>query len=97
MKVSVENDNNFGYEKNTILVDNMPLTHAHTIEVPVPITQSERSRINVKGGDFSSFYDFSIRFWNCSDSVVYFILHFEYWLAKSLPLSRHPLLLCSTF
>ena len=25
MKVSMENDNNFGYEKNTILVDNIPL------------------------------------------------------------------------
>jgi hypothetical protein len=25
MKVSTENDNNHGYEKNTILVDNMPL------------------------------------------------------------------------
>jgi hypothetical protein len=26
LKVSTENDNNFGYEKNTIVVDNMPLT-----------------------------------------------------------------------
>jgi hypothetical protein len=26
MKVSMENDNNFGYEKITILVDNMPLS-----------------------------------------------------------------------
>jgi hypothetical protein len=25
MKVSMENDNNFGYEKITVLVDNMPL------------------------------------------------------------------------
>ena len=25
MKVSTENDNNFGYEKITILVDNIPL------------------------------------------------------------------------
>ena len=25
MKVSTENDNNFGYEKITIVVDNMPL------------------------------------------------------------------------
>ena len=25
MKVSTENDNNFGYEKNTIVVDNIPL------------------------------------------------------------------------
>jgi len=27
MKVSTENDNNFGYEKITILVDNMSLMH----------------------------------------------------------------------
>jgi hypothetical protein len=26
MKVSTENDNNFGYEKITIVVNNMPLT-----------------------------------------------------------------------
>ena len=25
---------------------------------------------------FASFYDFSIVFWNCSDSVVFFNLHF---------------------
>jgi hypothetical protein len=28
MKVSTENDNNFGYEKITILVENMPLRYA---------------------------------------------------------------------
>ena len=27
--------------------------------------------------DFASFYDFSIEFWNCSDSVVYFVFHFD--------------------
>jgi len=27
MKVSMENDNNFGYEKITILVDNIPLSY----------------------------------------------------------------------
>ena len=27
MKVSTENDNNFGYEKITIVVDNIPLRH----------------------------------------------------------------------
>ena len=27
MKVSTENDNHFGYEKITILVDNMPLNN----------------------------------------------------------------------
>jgi hypothetical protein len=31
MKVSTENDNNFGYEKITILVDNMPVTLAQII------------------------------------------------------------------
>jgi len=28
--------------------------------------------------DFDSFYDFDIRFWNCSDSVVFFVFHFWY-------------------
>ena len=27
MKVSTENDNNFGYENTTIVVDNIPLNH----------------------------------------------------------------------
>jgi hypothetical protein len=26
--------------------------------------------------DFPAFYDFDILFWNCSDSVVFFIFHF---------------------
>jgi len=25
--------------------------------------------------NFASFYDFSVEFWNCSDSVVYFVFH----------------------
>jgi hypothetical protein len=29
MKVRTENDNNFGYEKITILVDNIPLSKSH--------------------------------------------------------------------
>ena len=32
MKVSTENDNNFGYEKITIVVDNIPLNN----ELPTP-------------------------------------------------------------
>jgi hypothetical protein len=28
MQVSTENDNNFGYEKITIVVDNIPLTYS---------------------------------------------------------------------
>jgi hypothetical protein len=31
MKVSTENDNNFGYEKITIVVDNIPLTKRNVI------------------------------------------------------------------
>jgi len=31
----------------------------------------------VRGIDFASFYDFSIGFWNCSDSVVFF-----YWILE---------------
>jgi hypothetical protein len=31
-----------------------------------------------RGIDFSSFYDLSIRLWNCSDSVVFFFLHLIY-------------------
>ena len=30
----------------------------------------------VRSIDFPSFYDFDILFWNCSDSVVFFIFHF---------------------
>jgi hypothetical protein len=32
MKVSTENDNNFGYEKITILVDNIPLSFPNAEE-----------------------------------------------------------------
>ena len=32
----------------------------------------------VKGVDISSFYDFDIWFWNCSDSVVFFAFSFYY-------------------
>ena len=30
----------------------------------------------IKGINFVSFYDFDILFWNCSDSVIYFVFHF---------------------
>jgi len=33
MKVITENDNNFGYEKITILVDNMPTNHLLTVKI----------------------------------------------------------------
>jgi hypothetical protein len=34
MKVSTENDNNFGYEKITILVDNIPLSLKKYVSIP---------------------------------------------------------------
>jgi hypothetical protein len=34
------------------------------------------TRSCVGGIDFASFYDFYICFWNCFDSVVFFIFHF---------------------
>jgi hypothetical protein len=34
-KVSTENDNNFGYEKITILVDNIPLTKINCITLKI--------------------------------------------------------------
>ena len=37
MKVSTENDNNFGYEKITILVDNIPLSN-QKFKLPVIIS-----------------------------------------------------------
>jgi hypothetical protein len=36
MKVSTENDNNFGYEKITIVVDNIPLSMDVKIRVCLP-------------------------------------------------------------
>jgi hypothetical protein len=35
MKVSTENDNNFGYEKITIVVDNIPLNNGIVIDISV--------------------------------------------------------------
>jgi len=32
MKVSTENDNNFGYEKITVVVDNIPLSQENNIK-----------------------------------------------------------------
>jgi len=32
--------------------------------------------VYVRGIDVSSFHDFSIRFWSCSDSVVFLAFHF---------------------
>ena len=41
------------------------------IEVPVPSQVSDV--LCVRGVDFAPFYDFSIRFRDCSDSVVFFV------------------------
>jgi hypothetical protein len=52
--------------------------------INVPSQESEWSCICVldvmclcvRGIDFTSFYDFDIRFWNCSGSVGFFVFHF---------------------
>jgi hypothetical protein len=33
----------------------------------------------LSGVHFASFYDFSIRFWNCSDNVVFFVFHLSHY------------------
>jgi hypothetical protein len=43
MKVSTENDNNFGYEKITILVDNIPLKRIYDISNLISNTGGEES------------------------------------------------------
>jgi len=40
------------------------------VEVSVPSQEIAR------GIDCASFYDFSIGYWKCSDSVVFFVFHF---------------------
>ena len=45
-------------------------------EVPVPSQDSKRSSIHLLGVSILTFYDFSIRFCNCSDSVVFFVIGF---------------------
>jgi len=47
-------------------------------EVPAPNMEGEQSCICVLGVSIlpMSLYDFSIRFWNCYDSVVFFVFHF---------------------
>ena len=50
------------------------LVYPHHTEVSLPRQWSERSCICVLGFiDFASFYDFDMWFWNCSDSVVFFV------------------------
>ena len=54
------------------LVKTLPIL----IEMPVLNQESELSCICVLG--VSILYDFSIGFWNCSDSVVFFLIHFTF-------------------
>jgi len=47
------------------------------IDVPVPIQVSERiSTCDARGNDFVSMLMIYVRFWSCSDGVVYFIFYF---------------------
>ena len=48
MKVSTEIDNNFGHEKITQLVDNIPLSKKQTVECQLyPFLQAHLDRCNV--------------------------------------------------
>ena len=44
----------------------------------VPGQESDRSCIFVWGINFATLYDFSIGFWNCCESVIFFVFHFDY-------------------
>ena len=61
------------------------LTPPLFIEVPVPSQESELSGSCVLG--VSIFYDFNIRFKNCSDCVVFFVFHLIDWLIDSYKLT----------
>jgi hypothetical protein len=54
--------------------------------VPVPTQESEPVMycLFVNGIDFASFYDFSIRFWNCSDSVVLFVFLLDFGIVPTV-------------
>ena len=53
------------------------LTQQHFIEGPIPSQESELLCIHVLGYQFGlCLYDCPIEFWNCSDSVVFFICYF---------------------
>ena len=57
----------------------LSLTPPLLIEVPVKSQEIEQLFICVLGVlIFASFYDFSIRFWNCSDSVVFFVFLLDF-------------------
>jgi hypothetical protein len=58
-------------------VHEITLTPTLFIEVSVPSHEKNRP-VCVEGIEFSSFYDFSIEIWNCSDSVVFLAFHFYY-------------------
>jgi hypothetical protein len=49
------------------------LTSSFVIRMPVTSQESELTCICVERIDSSSLYDFDIRFWNCSDSVWFFL------------------------
>ena len=57
--------------RGQVWVHKTSLTPPHFIELPVPSQESERSCIYVLGLSILPFCDFSIGFWNFSDSVVF--------------------------
>ena len=74
----------YEYNQYTILLKRKKLIFAnfqinnffsHTVtEVPVPNEESEQSC--ARGINFACNNNFWIRFWNCSDSVVFFVFYF---------------------
>ena len=61
--------------RGDVCVHKTSLTLPLSTEVPVPSEESDRSCISLLRVHiyFTSFYDFSIWFWNCLDSVVVFV------------------------
>jgi hypothetical protein len=46
--------------------------------VPVPSKEARGHYLCARGIDFAAFYDFSIEFWNCSNSIVLFFQFVSY-------------------
>jgi len=61
------------------------LTPPHYIEVPVPSHENDESSICVLEV-FTFLYEFSIGYWNCSDSVI-FLLCFSFYLVNLITLN----------
>jgi hypothetical protein len=61
MKVSTENNNNFGYEKNKILVDNNPLKRFYDISNLISNTGGEESTDTDSNADLDEYTPINTR------------------------------------